>query len=71
MPASHDTYVRRQGLKKTYDIEYTALRYKISLGGKVLKDYRLPLQVGVITDADAVWQKAVTDVEHLRGMRES
>jgi hypothetical protein len=71
MPASHDTYVRRQGLKKTYDIEYTALRYKISLGGQVLKDCRLPLQVGAIKDADAVWQTAVTDVEHLRGMRES
>lgn len=71
MPASHDTYVRRQGQKKTYDIEYTALRYKISLAGKVLKDCNLPLQVGTISDADAVWQKAVTDVEHLRGMRES
>lgn len=71
MSASRDTYVRRQGLQKTYDIEYTALRYRISLGGKVLKEQRLPLQVGVIKDADAVWHTAVSDVEHLRGMRET
>ena len=71
MPASHDTYVRKQGLKKTYQIEYTALRYKISLEGKVLKDLALPLEIGVIKDADAAWQTAISDVEYLRGMPET
>ena len=43
MPASHDTYTRQQGLKNTYDVEYTALRYRISLEGRVLKDIQLDI----------------------------
>jgi len=70
MPASHDTYTRRQGLKKTYDVEYTALRYKISLGNKVLKDIELGLQSTPVLDQEVAWRHAVADIENLRGMTE-
>ncbi|MGO4377031.1 hypothetical protein [Pseudoduganella sp. RAF53_2] len=71
MSASHDTYTRQQGQKKTYDVEYTALRYKISLDGKVLKNIELPIKVGAIHGADDVWTNAVRDIEYLRGMPEA
>lgn len=70
MPASHDTYTRRQGLKQTYDVEYTALRYKISLGNKVLKDIELGLQAAPVLDPEIAWRHAVADIENLRGMTE-
>ena len=70
MPASHDTYTRRQGLKQTYDVEYTALRYKISLGNKVLKDIELGLQTAPGLDPEIAWRHAVADIENLRGMTE-
>ena len=70
MPASHDTYTRRQGLKQTYDVEYTALRYKISLGNKVLKDIELGLQSTPVLDPEVAWRHAVADIENLRGMTE-
>ncbi|MYM68230.1 hypothetical protein GTP45_15520 [Pseudoduganella sp. FT55W] len=70
MPASHDTYTRTQGLKRTYDVEYTALRYKISLGNKVLKDIELGLQSAPVLDAEVAWRHAVADIENLRGMTE-
>jgi hypothetical protein len=70
MSASHDTYTRRQGLKQTYDVEYTALRYKISLGNKVLKDIELGLQSTPVLDAEVAWRHAVADIENLRGMTE-
>ncbi|WP_395407976.1 hypothetical protein ACHMW6_15560 [Pseudoduganella sp. UC29_106] len=71
MPASHDTYTRQQGQKRTYEVEYTPLRYKISLDGKVLKDIELPLTSGVRIGPDAAWVHAVKDIELLRGMPES
>jgi hypothetical protein len=70
MPASHDTYTRRQGLKQTYDVEYTALRYKISLGNKVLKDIELGLQTAPVLDPEIAWRHAIADIENLRGMTE-
>ncbi|MYM74857.1 hypothetical protein GTP55_21550 [Duganella sp. FT109W] len=70
MPASHDTYTRTQGLKKTYEVEYTALRYKISLGDKVLKDIELGLQSAPVYDPEIAWRHAVADIENLRGMTE-
>jgi len=71
MSGSHETYTRQQGLKKTYDIEYTALRYKILLEGKELKKFEFPLQVGQINGPDAAWKSAVADIEFLRGMAET
>lgn len=71
MSASHDTYTRRQGLKKTYDVEYTALHYKISLGNKVLKDIHLDLHSVPVVDTEVTWRHAVSDIEHLRGMPEA
>jgi hypothetical protein len=71
MPASHDTYTRQQGLKQTYDVEYTPLRYQISLGGKVLKHIELRIQTGIGIGADAAWTHAVHDIEFLRGMTET
>jgi len=68
MSASHERYTRRQGLKKTYDVEYTDLRYQITLEGKILKRTKLP--VGVLEGSDAVWHSAVSDIEYLRGMPE-
>lgn len=70
MSASHDTYTRRQGLKQTYDVEYTALRYKISLGNKVLKDIELGLQSAPVLDPEVAWRHAIADIENLRGMTE-
>jgi hypothetical protein len=70
MSASHDTYTRRQGLKQTYDVEYTALRYKISLGNKVLKDIELGLQSTPVLDSEVAWRHAIADIENLRGMTE-
>ncbi|MRW94270.1 hypothetical protein GJ699_30275 [Duganella sp. FT80W] len=70
MPATHDTYTRKQGLQKTYDVEYTALRYKISLGNKVLKDIELGLQSAPVLDQEVSWRHAVADIENLRGMTE-
>ena len=69
MPATHETYTRQQGLKQTYDVEYTSLHYKISLGQKTLKDIRLPIDVAV-RGPDGAWLSAVADIEHLRGMPE-
>lgn len=71
MSATHDTYTRRQGLKKTYDVDYTALRYKISLEGRVLKDIALSPQSAPATGPDATWRHAISDIEHLRGMPET
>jgi hypothetical protein len=71
MPASHDTYTRQQGLKRTYDVEFTPLRYQISLDGKILKTIELPLQTGVGIGADVAWGHAVRDIEFLRGMPEA
>jgi hypothetical protein len=70
MSASHDTYTRTQGLKQTYDVEYTALRYKISLGNKVLKNIELGLQSTPVFDPEIAWRHAVADIENLRGMTE-
>lgn len=70
MPATHDTYTRKQGLQQTYDVEYTALRYKISLGNKVLKDIELGLQSSPVLDPEVSWRHAVADIENLRGMTE-
>lgn len=67
---SQETYVRQQGLKKTYDIEYTSLRYKISLDGKVLKEIELPLDAIAANGNELSWKSAVADIEHLRGMPE-
>lgn len=71
MPASHDTYTRQQGSRNTYDVEYTALRYKISLGGKVLKNIQLDIHTTPALDPDAAWSRAVSDIEFLRGMPEA
>lgn len=71
MSASHETYTRRQGLRKTYDVEYTALRYRISLAGKVLKDIELGIQTAPVIGPEATWGHAVSDIEHLRGMPET
>jgi len=68
MSASHERYTRRQGQRKTYDVEYTDLRYQIMLDGKVLKRTKLPM--GVLEGSDAVWKSAVSDIEYLRGMPE-
>lgn len=69
MAMAHDTYVRQQGMRKTYEIDYTPLRYRISLEGKVLKEIELPLDtVGAGTELS--WKIAVADIEHLRGMPE-
>ena len=70
MSASHDTYTRTQGLKQTYDVEYTALRYKISLGNKVLKNIELGLHSAPVFDPEIAWRHAVADIENLRGMTE-
>lgn len=71
MSASHDTYTRRQGLKQTYDVEYTSLRYQIVLNGKVLKSVQLPLERVAVSGADAAWRIATADIEFLRGMAEA
>lgn len=71
MPASHDTYTRQQGSRNTYDVEYTALRYKISLGGKVLKNIQLDIHTTPALDPDSAWSRAVSEIEFLRGMPEN
>jgi hypothetical protein len=76
MPASHDSYIRRQGRRQRYDIDYTSLRYQISLDGKVLKKTQLSLQQigGAGSESGAAieksWRHAVADIEFLRGMQE-
>ncbi len=70
MPAIHETYTRQQGHGKTYDVEYTSLRYKIALDGKVLKDITLPIERAA-DGSDATWRAATADIEHLRGMPET
>lgn len=71
MSATHETYTRRQGLKNTYDVEYTSLRYTISLDGKILKQIKLPLQAVEHIGPEAVWGAATSDIEYLRGMPET
>lgn len=71
MSAKHETYTRRQGLKNTYDVNYTSLRYTISLDGKILKEIRLPLQAVANIGPEAVWGSATSDIEYLRGMPET
>jgi tRNA A37 threonylcarbamoyladenosine synthetase subunit TsaC/SUA5/YrdC len=70
MSMSQESYVRQQGLRKTYDIEYSSLRYKISLSGKLLKEIALPLDTLAAIGDEATWKSAVADIEHLRGMPE-
>jgi len=70
MSASHETYTRQQGLKKTYDVEYTALRYQIFLDGKLLKESELGIQTAPVIGPEATWGHAVADIEYLRGMPE-
>jgi hypothetical protein len=70
MPATHETYTRQQGLHQTYDVEYTSLRYKISLDGRVLKEIQLPLHSSA-SGPEAAWASAIADIEYLRGMPES
>ena len=70
MPAYHDTYTRRQGLCKTYDVEYTSLRYRIALGNKTLKQVELPLDLAA-AGSEAAWRAAAADIEYLRGMPEA
>ncbi|MES2742023.1 MAG: hypothetical protein V4754_13870 [Pseudomonadota bacterium] len=70
MPAIHETYTRQQGHGKTYDIEYTSLRYRIALDGKVLKEIELPIE-RASAGSDASWRAAIADIEHLRGMSET
>lgn len=71
MNASHDTYTRRQGLKQTYDVEYTSLRYQILLNGKLLKAVQLPLNRVAVSGDEAAWRIATADIEFLRGMPEA
>jgi hypothetical protein len=70
MAAAHDTYTRQQGMRKTYDVDYTSLRYKISLDGKMLKEVELPLDMLAARGDEASWKLAMADIEHLRGMPE-
>ncbi|MYN11140.1 hypothetical protein [Pseudoduganella aquatica] len=70
MAMSHESYSRQQGLRNTYDIEYSSLRYRISLSGKVLKEIELPLDSLAALGDEASWKCAVADIEHLRGMPE-
>ena len=71
MTASHDTYTRQQGMRNTYDVDYTSMRYKISLDGKTLKEVQLPLDMlAARGGGEASWKMAVADIEHLRGMTE-
>jgi hypothetical protein len=70
MPASHDSYIRRQGRRQRYDIDYTSLRYQISLNGKVLKTTELSLEQIVAAGSERSWRHAVADIEFLRGMPE-
>lgn len=70
MSASHDTYTRQQGLRKTYDVDFTSLRYQISLEGKMLKNIELPIEMLAAHGQEASWKMAVADIEHLRGMTE-
>jgi hypothetical protein len=70
MAMTQESYVRQQGLRKTYDIEYSSLRYKISLSGKLLKEIELPLDTLAAIGDEASWKIAVADIEHLRGMPE-
>lgn len=70
MSASFDTYVRQQGLNHTYEVEYTSMRYRISLNGKVLKDVVLPLDAIGPNGKEDCWAAAVADIEFLRGMDE-
>lgn len=71
MSESSETYVRRQGQGKTYDIEYTALRYRISTGGKLLKQVTLPVNAIGPNGREDCWKSAVADIEYLRGMPEA
>lgn len=71
MAMSQETYVRRQGLRKAYDIEYSSLRYRISLEGKLLKQIELPLDALAAMGEEASWKSAVADIEYLRGMPEA
>lgn len=71
MSTTHETYTRRQGLKNTYDVDYTSLRYTISLDGKILKEIALPLQAVSRIGPEAVWGSATSDIEYLRGMPET
>ncbi|MGV7207422.1 hypothetical protein ACLB1G_06175 [Oxalobacteraceae bacterium A2-2] len=66
----HDTYTRQQGAGRTYDIEYSGLRYRIELDGKLLKEISLPLEHAA-HGSEAAWRSAVADIEYLRGMPES
>lgn len=70
MPDTSEKYIRRQGLRRAYDINYTGLRYRISLNGKVLKEVALPLHAIGPNASEERWKSAVADIEYLRGMRE-
>jgi hypothetical protein len=70
MASAHDTYTRRQGMRKTYDVDYTSMRYSISLDGKTLKQVELPLNMLAACGGEASWKMAVADIENLRGMTE-
>ncbi len=71
MPATRETYTRIQGQQNKYDIEYTSLRYTISLNGKVLKNTELPTHFGTGKSGEASWRSAIFDIEYLRGMPEA
>jgi len=71
MPATRETYTRIQGQHNKYDIEYTSLRYTISLNGKVLKNTELPIYFVAGKGSEAAWLSAISDVEYLRGMHEA
>jgi hypothetical protein len=70
MASAHDTYTRQQGMRKTYDVDYTSMRYSISLDGKTLKQVELPLNMLAACGGEASWKMAVADIENLRGMTE-
>lgn len=70
MPTTSETYVRTKGLRKAYEVQYTGLRYRISLNGKVLKEVALPLDAIGPNASEDRWKSAVADIEYLRGMPE-
>lgn len=70
MSTNYEHYTRRQGEKLTYSVEYTSLRYRIMLDGKVLKAVELPLDAVTDGSGEVTWKAAVADIEYLRGMAE-
>jgi hypothetical protein len=71
MTHEHFEHTRSAGQRLTYDVAIDGDRYVIRLGGKVLRDARVPNLAGNVFAVEVLQLRAICEIEDLRAMKEA